>query len=216
MKKTELYDHHRSLGAKFFEFHGWETPLEYSGVIKEHEAVRTAAGLFDVSHMGAIEVGGADSIAFLGRMLPTRPETLPVDSCRYTFLLNGRGGIIDDLMVFRLNEERFLLVVNAATAEKDLAWLRENSGGFDAVLVDDSSDTCILALQGPASWEVARRAFGIDPAGFKYHSFINSEFSGTGFILSKTGYTGEKGFEIYIHRLAVHGLWDALLHTGKE
>lgn len=216
MKRTELYERHKALGAKFIDFHGWEMPLEYSGVIKEHEAVRRAAGLFDVSHMGAVEVGGVDSIGFLKRMVTFRPETLSVDNARYAFILNEQGGIKDDLMVFRLNEERFLLVLNAATMEADLDWLRSNARGFDAVLIDDTPDTGILALQGPASWDIVRRLFGIDPAGpgFKYHGFLNSAFSGTGFILAKTGYTGEKGFEIYIHRHTVGELWDALIEAG--
>ena len=216
MKRTALFDKHTALGAKMVEFHGWEMPLEYSGIIREHEAVRTGAGLFDVSHMGVIEVGGADSARFLGRALTLRPDTIPVNFARYAFLLNGKGGIIDDLMVFRLNDDRFLLVVNASNAEKDLAWLREKDKGFEAVLIDDSPDTAILALQGPASWDIAREAFGIEPASMKYRSFANSQFMGTGYILSKTGYTGEKGFEIYIHNHTVERLWDRLFEVGKE
>jgi aminomethyltransferase len=218
MKRTELYEKHKALGAKLIDFHGWEMPLEYSGVLHEHEAVRRAAGLFDVSHMGTVEVGGADSIKYLRRMVTLRPEALPVDNARYAFMLNERGGIKDDLMVFRLNEERFLLVLNAATLEKDVGWLKSNAHGFDAVVVDDTPDTAIIALQGPASWDIVRKVFGIDPAGpgYKYHGFINSAFSGTGFILSKTGYTGEKGFEIYIHRHTAGKLWDALMEAGKE
>src|SRR3989337_713047 len=120
MRHTALFERHKAQGAKFIEFHGWEMPLEYSGVVKEHEAVRRAAGLFDISHMGVIEVGGRDSLAFIRRALTIRPETLPVDRAVYAFLLNGRGGIKDDLMAYRLNEERFLLVVNAANMEGDL------------------------------------------------------------------------------------------------
>ncbi len=216
MRHTALFERHKALGAKLVEFHGWEMPLEYSGVVKEHEAVRTAAGLFDVSHMGVIEVGGADSVRFLSRVLTLRPDAIPVNYARYAFLLNGKGGIIDDLMAFRLTEDRFLLVVNASNAEKDLAWLREQDRGFEAVLIDDSPDTAILALQGPASWEIAREAFGIEPASLKYHSFANSQFMGTGYILSKTGYTGEKGFEIYIHNHTVERLWDKLMEVGME
>jgi aminomethyltransferase len=215
MKRTALFDRHMALGAKMVEFHGWEMPLEYSGIIKEHEAVRSAAGLFDVSHMGTIEVGGKDSERFLGRVLTFRPDTLAVNFAKYAFLLNDKGGIIDDLMVFRLNEDRFLLVVNASNTEKDLAWLRENAKGFEALPIDDSPDTAILALQGPASWEIAREAFGIEPASMKYHSFANSQFMDTGYILSKTGYTGEKGFEIYIHNHTVERLWDRLFEVGK-
>ena len=215
MKHTALFERHKALGAKFVEFHGWEMPLEYTGVVKEHEAVRGAAGLFDVGHMGVIEVGGADSVRFLSRVLTLRPDAIPVNYARYAFLLNGSGGIIDDLMAFRLNEDRFLLVVNASNAERDLAWLREQDREFGAVLIDDSPDTAILALQGPASWDIAREAFGIEPASLKYHSFANSQFMGTGYILSKTGYTGEKGFEIYIHNHTVERLWDALFEAGK-
>jgi len=216
MKHTALYEKHKSLGAKFFEFGGWEMPLEYSGVVKEHEAVRTHAGLFDVGHMGAIEVGGPDSIPFLRKVLTFRPETLPVDRARYAFLLNPEGGIKDDLMVYRLNEERFLLCVNAGNKTGDLEWLKENESGFDAVLIDDSPDTAILALQGPASWDIAKKALDIDPAGFKYHAFINSMYSGTGYILSKTGYTGEKGFEIFIHNKSVSAVWDSIMQAGRE
>jgi aminomethyltransferase len=148
-------------------------------------------------------------------VLTLRPDAIPVNYARYALLLNGKGGIIDDLMAFRLTEDRFLLVVNAANAEKDLAWLKEQDKGFEAVLIDDSPDTAILALQGPASWDIAREAFGIEPASLKYHSFANSQFMGTGYILSKTGYTGEKGFEIYIHNHTVERLWNTLLEAGK-
>ena len=215
MRHTQLYETHKSLHAKFTDFHGWEMPLEYSGIVHEHEAVRHAAGLFDLSHMGVIEVGGKDSRAFVARALPTRPGTMEVDSSRYTFILNDRGGIIDDLIMYRLNEERYLLVVNCANREKDLAWLKEHAKGFDAILVDDSPDTAILALQGPESWDIVREALGIDPASFKYGRFINSTFEGTGYILSKTGYTGEKGFEIYIHNHTVERMWARLLDAGR-
>jgi len=216
MKRTALYEKHKALGAKFIEFHGWEMPLEYSGVVHEHEAVRKAAGIFDIGHMGTIEVGGEDSRAFLAHALTLRPEAIPVDSARYAFMLNGRGGIRDDLMVYRLNEERYLLCVNSATTEGDLEWLKDQGSGFRAILIDDSPDTALLALQGPASWDIARAALGIDPAGFKYHCFVNSNFHGTGYILSKTGYTGEKGFEIFIHKKFVGALWDLLMETGAS
>ncbi|MBI5191568.1 MAG: glycine cleavage system aminomethyltransferase GcvT [Nitrospirae bacterium] len=216
MKHTALYQKHKSLGAKFTGFHGWEMPLEYSGVVHEHEAVRKAAGLFDIGHMGLIEVGGSDSAAFLRRMLTFRAETLPVDRARYGFLLNERAGIIDDLMVYRLNEDRFLLCVNSGNADRDLEWLRGHARGFEAILVDDSPDTAILSLQGPASWDIAKKALGVDPASFKYHAFMNSTYSGTGYILSKTGYTGEKGFEIFIHNHTVEAIWDGLMEAGKE
>ncbi len=216
MAKSPLYDRHEALNAKFVDFHGWEMPLEYSGAVKEHAAVRNAAGLFDVSHMGVIEVGGADSIDLLSRALTFSPESLKPDHTRYAFLLNEKGGIKDDLMAFRLNEERFILVVNASNREKDLSWLKNISRDFRAVLIDDSPDTCILALQGPASWEIAADAFGINPSGFPYHSFINFEFSGSGVILSKTGYTGEKGFEVYAHRKVAGAIWDLLLEKGGK
>lgn len=214
MRHTQLYATHKTLGARFTGFHDWEMPLEYTGIVHEHEAVRKAAGLFDISHMGVIEVGGRDSLKFLGRMLPTRPETMDVDSSRYTFILNDTGGIIDDLMMYRLNEERYILVVNSANTAKDLDWLKGHAAGFEAILVDDSPDTAILALQGPASWDIVRDALGIDPAGFKHGRFVNSSFDGTGYILSKTGYTGEKGFEIYIHNHTVERLWARLMETG--
>jgi glycine cleavage system T protein (aminomethyltransferase) len=203
------------MGAKLTEFHGWEMPLEYSRVVHEHEAVRTAAGLFDISHMGVIEVGGADSLAFLRRVLTIRPGAMSVDNSKYSFMLNERGGIIDDLIAYRLNDERFLLVVNAAAADKDLAWLRSKSVGLDAIVIDDSPDTAILALQGRTSWDVVKDALGIDPASFKYGTFVNSTFEGTGFILSKTGYTGERGFELFIHNHTVERLWDTLIEAGK-
>jgi len=215
MRHTQLYDKHKAMGARLTDFHGWEMPLEYAGVVHEHEAVRKAAGLFDISHMGVIEVGGGDSLAFLRRVLTLRPGAMNVDSSKYSFILNERGGIIDDLIAYRLNDERFLLVVNAAAADKDLAWLRSKSGGLNAIVIDDSPDTAILALQGPASWDVVRDALGIDPASFKYGTFINSTFEGTGYILSKTGYTGERGFELFIHNHTVEKLWDALIEAGR-
>jgi len=215
MKHTALYEKHKALGAKLTEFAGWDMPLEYSGVVREHEAVRNSCGLFDIGHMGTIEIGGRDSLAFLRKVITLRPETLPVDNARYGFMLDETGGIIDDLMVYRLNSDRFLLCVNAATTDSDIAWLKENEKGFDAILIDDSPDTALIAVQGPASWEIVKRALGIDPAGFKYHAFVNSTFHETGYILSKTGYTGEKGFEIFIHKKAVAAMWDTLMDTGR-
>ncbi len=216
MRHTQLIEKHRVLGAKLMDFQGWEMPLEYSGVVHEHEAVRAAAGLFDISHMGVIEVGGAESIEFLRRVLTIRPARMDVDSAKYAFLLNERGGIIDDLIAYRLNEERFLLVVNAAAAQKDIEWLKDKASGREAILIDDSPDTAILALQGPASWRIVRDALDIDPAGFKYGRFINSKFDGTGYILSKTGYTGERGFELFIHIHKVERMWEHLLEKGRD
>ncbi|MGC2425067.1 MAG: glycine cleavage system aminomethyltransferase GcvT, partial [Nitrospirota bacterium] len=216
MKRPHLYERHKELGAKFVEFGGWEMPLEYSGAVKEHMAVRTSAGLFDVSHMGVIEVGGADSIEILKRALTFSPDSLKPDRARYAFLLNEKGGAKDDLMTFRLNEDRFILVVNASNREKDLNWLKDIGRDFEAVLIDDSPDTCILALQGPASWQIAEDAFGVKPSEFPYHSFITFEFSGTGVMLSKTGYTGEKGFEIYVHRAIAGDVWDLVLEKGEK
>lgn len=216
MRHTQLIGTHRALGAKLMDFHGWEMPLEYSGVVHEHEAVRNAAGLFDLGHMGVIEVGGADCIKFLAHMFPTRPDTMEVDSVRYTFLLNESGGILDDLMMYRLTTERYLLVVNCANREKDISWLKGHAAGYDAILVDDSPDTAILALQGPASWDIVKGALGIDPASFKYGRFINSTFEGTGYILSKSGYTGEKGFEIYIHNHTAERMWETLMEAGER
>jgi aminomethyltransferase len=216
MKRPHLFERHKGLGAKFVEFGGWEMPLEYSGAVKEHMAVRNSAGLFDVSHMGVIEVGGADSIQLLKRALTFSPDSLKQDRARYAFLLNEKGGAKDDLMAFRLNEERFILVVNASNREKDLNWLKDIGRDFEAVLIDDSPDTCILALQGPASWQIAEDAFGVKPVEFPYHSFVTIESSGTGVMLSKTGYTGEKGFEVYVHRTIAGDVWDLVLEKGEK
>jgi len=216
MKRTWLYDRHKALGAKFFNFYGWEMPLEYSGVVSEHEAVRFAAGVFDVSHMGVIEVGGEQSEEFLGKALSILPEKIAVDTARYALMLNHEGGIVDDLMVYRLTDTRFLLCVNSKSANKDTLWLQDIAKDYDTILVDDSPDTAILAVQGPASWEVVSEVFGIDPASFKYHHFINSEHDGTGYILSKSGYTGERGFEVFVHKKTAVRLWDEILLAGEK
>jgi len=216
MNRTWLFDRHKALGAKFFDFYGWEMPLEYSGVVSEHEAVRFAAGVFDVSHMGIIEVGGEGSAELMRHALTLLPESMEVDSACYTLMLNEDGGLVDDLMAYRLNDDRFLLCVNSKSTAKDTKRLQDLARDYHAILVDDSPETAILAIQGPASWDVVNEVFGVDPASFKYHHFINSKYEGTGYILAKSGYTGERGFEVFVHKKAAGKLWDDILRVGEK
>src|SRR5579872_6521212 len=149
LKRTPLYEQHRALGARLVEFSGWEMPVQYSGILAEHRAVRTRAGLFDVCHMGEFGVSGAGALAFLQHLVPNDVSRLTLNQALYTQLLQPNGGVVDDLLIYRLAEDAYLLVVNAGNIANDLAWVQEQSAGYAVQIVDQSAETALLALQGP-------------------------------------------------------------------
>jgi aminomethyltransferase len=206
--RTPLYDAHVRLKARIVDFHGWEMPIQYAGIVEEHTAVRTRAGLFDLSHMGRVRVRGRDRRAFLQRVLTIDVDKVPPGRCRYTFLLTDKGTVIDDL-IFYADPESDLLVVNASNREKDLAWMRDHASG-DVRLEDQTFTVALLAVQGPRSLEGVRETLGVDPGGMKYYTF------GTygEHLLSRTGYTGEDGFEIFLPAERAAEVWDRFLKAG--
>ncbi len=216
LKRTPLYEQHRALGARLVEFGGWEMPVQYSGILQEHEAVRTHAGLFDVSHMGEFKVEGTGALAFLQYLVPNDVSRLAVGQALYTQLCLPDGGIIDDLLVYHLADMHYMLVVNAANIAKDFAWVQEQAKNFQDVQITDQSDTtALIALQGPAAQAILQPLTEVDLANIRYYHFAAGSVSGINCIISRTGYTGEDGFELYCAPVDVVKLWNDLLAAGK-
>lgn len=213
-QKTPLYEAHGSAGAKIIDFHGWLLPVQYSGILQEHEAVRTKAGLFDVSHMGELEVSGEDAYQFLQSVLVNDINAKPGKAV-YSPMCYPSGGTVDDLIVYKQNEVKYLLVVNAANTAKDFQWLQENKRGR-VNLVNRSAEFAQLALQGPKAEEILGQLMAEDLTQLRYFSYDNDAKVGDmSLILSRTGYTGEDGFELYCRPEDAQRLWDMLLEKGS-
>ncbi len=216
LKKTSLHDRHRSAGAKMVSFGGWEMPVEYSSITEEHLAVRTRAGLFDVSHMGEIEIAGKDALAAVQKISSNDAAKLEIGQAQYSGLLTPEGTFVDDLLVYRLASTHFLLVVNAANTAKDYAWVAEHLAGTGAaVAVDTSARYALLALQGPLAREVLQPLTGVDLAAIRNYHFANGEVAGVRATISRTGYTGEDGFEIFVPPQSADRVWVAVLDAGR-
>lgn len=215
LKRTPLYARHRELGARMIEFGGWEMPVQYSGILEEHRAVRERAGLFDVSHMGEIEVTGDEALPFLRRLLTNEPANLTVGQAQYTLMCLPTGGVIDDLIAYRLGDNRYLLIVNAANIEKDYAWLRDHVTGRVHV-TNLSDEKGLLALQGPRAVDILTPLSTADLATLRYYHIVEAQVAGIPAFVSRTGYTGEDGFEILVDASQVVALWDALLDAGRD
>lgn len=214
-QRTPLYGRHHALGAKIVPFAGFEMPLQYRGVIEEHRAVRTAAGVFDVSHMGEFDVRGPGAAAYLDRLTPTRISALPPGKAHYTGLLTPAGTFVDDILVYRRADEHFLVVVNAANLAKDWAWFEAEKPASGVVLRNASDETALLAVQGPKALDlVARLAEGFDPLAVKYYHLTDGIVAGRKVVAARTGYTGEVGFELFVDNGDAGPLWDALLESG--
>lgn len=213
-KKTPLYNCHLAAGAKMVEFGGWLMPVQYEGIIKEHLAVREAAGLFDVSHMGEIEVQGPGSRELVQRIITNDIDRLIPGKVLYSPMCYPDGGTVDDLLVYHLAEEHYLLVVNAANIEKDFNWIIGESRGNVSV-TDISDKTCQLALQGPLAKTILQKLTNVELSDLKYYSFISGTVQGCQCLISRTGYTGEDGFELYFDQELATLLWDSILEGGK-
>ena len=215
LKKTALNARHRASGAKMVPFSGWDMPVEYSGIVLEHNAVRTRAGVFDVSHMGEIEIAGKDALAAVQRISSNDASKLQVGQAQYSGLLTPQGTFVDDLLVYRLGPAHFLLVVNAGNIAKDYGWMAEQIKGVgDAVAVDSSSRYALIALQGPEAVNVLQPLTGVDLAGMKYYWFGHGEVANVRATVSRTGYTGEDGFEIFVPPQSADKVWQAILESG--
>jgi aminomethyltransferase len=216
LKRTPLYEAHVSIGARMVDFAGWEMPVQYTGPIPEHMAVRTAAGLFDVSHMGEFEVTGAGSLDLIQRVTTNDVSRLEDNQAQYSTLTNRQGGVIDDLLVYRISSEYFLLVVNAGTTDKDLEWIREHADSDDVEVHDTSAAYALLALQGPRAERILQGLTDHMLDRIPYYWSQKVKVDGIECRVSRTGYTGEDGFEIFCDPAHALHLWNRLLVTGHE
>ena len=214
LKKTPLNARHRASGARMMSYAGWDMPIEYSGIADEHLAVRTRAGLFDVSHMGELEIAGKDALAALQRICSNDASTLRVGQAQYSGLLTHEGTFLDDVLVYRLAPQHFLLVVNAANIEKDYFWIADQiKAAGDVVIVDASSRYALLSVQGPAALDALQPLTGVDLSSLKYYTFAHGEVANVRATVSRTGYTGEDGFEIFVPPPSADRVWQAVLSS---
>ena len=215
LKKTPLHARHRASGARMVPFGGWDMPVEYSGIASEHLAVRERAGVFDVSHMGQIEIAGRNALEAVQRISCNDASRLAVGQAHYSGLLTPEGTFVDDLLVYRLATSHFMLVVNASHIATDYAYIAEGiTPAGDAVAVDSSSRYALIAVQGPKALAVVQPLTGVDLASMKYYWFSRGEFAGVRGTVSRTGYTGEDGFEIFVPPQQADKVWLALLQAG--
>lgn len=216
-KKTPLYDEHVKLGGNVVDYAGWLLPVQYEGLVPEHEAVRNAVGLFDVSHMGEITIKGKDALAFVDYLMTNDITTIVDNQVIYTFMCHPTGGVVDDLLVYRYDGEFFYLVVNASNVDKDFKWIKEHKGDFD-VEIDNISDTVAeVAIQGPKAEEVLQKLTDYDLSQIKFfHLKRDVLVDGVECMVSRTGYTGEDGFEVYTDNEGIKKVWTSILQAGKE
>src|SRR5689334_9730562 len=215
LKRTPFYDIHRSLGAKIVPFAGYEMPVQYpTGITAEHKAVRERCGLFDVSHMGEFIVTGPQAAEFVSFVTTNDVAKLAVGQAHYTAILNDRGTIEDDSLIYRF-ADHLMMVVNASNIEKDYAHISRHLDRFDAQLENKSDELALLALQGPQAAEILRNLTRTDLASIGYYHFAEGEVAGSPSIISRTGYTGEDGFELYFDNRYGTAIWEALVGTGR-
>jgi len=213
LERTILRDRHERLGARLINFGGWELPVQYDGILAEHQRVRQHVGMFDTGHMGAFLVSGRESLDFLSRMLTQDVRAMADGRCRYGFLLRENGGVLDDLIVYRFSSTAWMVVVNAGPAKDDLAWLARFCPISGVALTDLRGVQSKLDVQGPESRLAMERAMGLDLSGLGYFQFRRTE---SGALVSRTGYTGDLGYEIYASPQAIAGLWDRLRAEGVK
>lgn len=214
-RQTPLYSTHLKYGGKIVEFGGWLLPVQYSGIIEEHRAVREKAGLFDVSHMGEVEVKGPDALAYLQRLVTNDVARIVDGQVQYTPMCYADGGTVDDLLIYRRSADDFLLVINAANIDKDWNWMQENRDGFNVELTNLSDETAELALQGPLAQTILNQLSDQPLDELKYYWFQEGiKVAGKPVLVSRTGYTGEDGFEIYCRPADAAFLWDKIIEIG--
>jgi aminomethyltransferase len=216
LKRTAFYDIHVALGAKIVPFAGFEMPVHYTSIIEEHKRVREGVGVFDVSHMGEIEVFGKDALAFVQKITVNDAAKLTDGRVQYSAMCYDDGGIVDDLLVYHMGDH-FMLVVNAANIDKDFAWMQRNCFG-DVLLKNRSDEISLLAVQGPKSLATLQKLTSVDLSSIPYYHFRKGTLAGVEMIISRTGYTGELGFELYFRSDLPTGkkVWDAVMAAGKE
>jgi len=219
IRKTTLNAVHRKLGAKMVDFNGWEMPVEYSGIIAEHTAVRTAVGIFDVSHMGDIRVAGEQALAAIQHISMNDASRLAIGQAQYSAMLYPQGTFVDDIIVHRLGEQEYLIVINAGTREKDFQWVRDNTRQFDCVVENLSDEFTQVAIQGPRGVDVLQKLTDADLSAVKFYWVTRATVCGLkNILIARTGYTGEDGFEIYIpsDEETSARVWGEVLDAGRE
>ena len=215
-KRTLLYEEQIKLGAKMVPFAGWEMPVQYSNIIEEHNCVRNKLGVFDVSHMGEVFISGKDSLAFLQKLVPQDISKLTLNKAVYCQLTLPTGGLVDDLIIYKLEENSYFLIINASRINEDLAWMNKNKNSFDVVIDNQSDNYSLLAIQGPLSSNL------IEKLGLKkeeqpsFFSIKSAKISNLDLMVSRTGYTGEDGFELLVKNEDAKTLWDLVLTQGEE
>ncbi len=213
-KQTFLHDKHVALGARMVDFAGWDMPVQYSSIIEEHKTVREAVGLFDVSHMGEVIVYGEDALPYLNKLVPQDVTKLVDSKAVYCQLTNKQGGIIDDLIIYKLEDKKYLIIANASRIDEDLNWMVRNKCGFDVSIVNESHNYSLLAVQGPKACELIK-SLGVNNLP-PFFSIKRGELFNINLWISRTGYTGEDGVEIMVRNEFSEYLWDKLLDAGKE
>lgn len=218
MKHTNFFDIHKRLGAKIVSFAGFEMPIQYpKGILQEHMAVRERAGIFDVSHMGEVEVRGNDALAFVQKISINDASKLEPGKAQYSAMCYPDGGIVDDMLVYHCGDY-YMLVINGANVEKDIAWMRENAAGLDVQLDDVSDEINLLAIQGPLAIEALQPLTDVNLDDISYYSFTTGQLAGVDMIISRTGYTGELGFELYFRgdTTIAEAVWNKIMDAGGD
>lgn len=214
-KRTCLYDKHVALGALISPFGGFDMPIQYTNIVDEHNAVRQACGIFDVSHMGEVLVTGPDSEKFVNYIFTNDIAGAPDGKIFYGMMCHPTGGVVDDLLVYRMGAQRFFLVINASNIDKDVAWIMEHAKDFDVVVENQSEKYGEVAVQGPKTEEIVERILGIQCSDLAFYTCKEVEIAGETIIISRTGYTGEDGFEIYASHAFTNEVWDKLVGSGE-
>lgn len=215
IKKTCLHDRHVALGAQMTPFGGFDMPIQYEGIVEEHNAVRGACGVFDVSHMGEVLVTGPDAERYVNHIFCNDVRGIPAGKILYGMMLNDNGGTVDDLLVYKRADNDFFLVINAANIDKDVAWITSHADGYDVEIENLSDALGELAIQGPEAEAVMEEVLGIQCRELEFYTFKESLLDGKHILVSRTGYTGEDGFEVYADHDTIRSLWDALMDSGR-
>ena len=217
-KRTPLYQAHRSLGARFTTFGGWDMPVSYTGILAEHQAVRTQAGVFDLSHMGEIEVRGPRALEVCQELLVTDVSRIAIGQAQYSVMCNPEGGILDDVIVYRLpqdqNQDRYYVCVNAACIEEDVEWFHSRNANR-AEVINGSDSTALIAVQGPRTVDILQRLTSLDLTTIRRYWSVQGELAGVVGLIARTGYTGEDGFELFVPADQASRVWDACLDAGQ-
>lgn len=216
IRKTSLFSYHETQGASLIPFAGWMMPVFYRSIIDEHRSVRSSVGIFDLSHMGEIWIIGKDALRLIQKLITNDVRKLFDGKILYSPICNEKGGILDDILVYQRNSETYLCIVNASNIEKDEVWIQKHAEGLDLEVMNESFETGLIGVQGPESSNVLRKIFGPKVHNIPYYQCIETELSGVSILISRTGYTGEDGFELYLKNEDCLDLWQDLLKAGES